>query len=102
MVEYKQSIIGHPNKETTKGNILIICSNVLKDKCIRVVEYGAESLYSWSLSKNLYYWTIFSIIGQRVAIINRKLLLLLLSVRVTHVFLKEPYFVSFFLPQVKI
>ena len=37
--------LGHENRETAGGNYTLTSLNIGKDKCIRVLENGAEILY---------------------------------------------------------
>ena len=39
------TISGNKNRETTEGNYTITSFNIGQDKCIKILEHGAEILY---------------------------------------------------------
>ena len=39
------TISGNKNRETTEGNYTITSLNIGQDKCIKILEHGAEILY---------------------------------------------------------
>ena len=73
------SIFGRAKRKSIEGNTPITCLNILQDKCIQLLDYGAEALYYCDdvalqklLSENLYHRTIYSYIGHSPAIPHQK------------------------------
>ena len=70
-------LFGSENRETTGGNYTITCLNIGYNKCIRVLENGAEILYYYddsiqSVSEKINYQMMWVITGQHLVILHQE------------------------------